>query len=126
MIAPTIDHLTNAFPSVVARHLFHHYCTSTSRILITMGEIGPNPYLTLCSPTRLLDTNSPSSAALRMSMLSTTLVHFVSDLENSGATEGKPNWPEQKAQLREMGRKFKRAALANIMLTSSSASQECE
>ncbi|ORY24898.1 hypothetical protein BCR39DRAFT_561360 [Naematelia encephala] len=112
-----LDLLSNAYPSPVARTLFHHYRSNASRILITMGNIGPNPLLALCTPLMLLNTDSPASAAIRMSMLSTSVAHFTHETEE--VVELKrlgPQWPKQKEVLQEMGRKFKQAALANMML----------
>jgi hypothetical protein len=120
-LGTSTDVLTNAFPSSTARTLFHHYCNVTSRILITMGNIGPNPLLALCTPLRLLDTKSAASAAMRMSMLSTSVAHFAHETEEH---MGLPNlgaaWAHQKAQLRTMSEKFKKAALSNITLSASS------
>lgn len=115
------DVLSNAFPSPTARTLFHHYCNVTSRILITMGNIGPNPLLALCTPFRLLDTNSAAAAAMRMSVLSTSVAHYAHETEEA---VGKANlgrmWESQKSQLRAMSEKFKKAAVSNILLCTSS------
>ena len=114
------DVLSNAFPSATARTLFHHYCNVTSRILITMGNIGPNPLLAICTPLRLLDTNAAASAAMRMAMLSTSVAHFAHETEQHiPAAQLPPAWRDQKAQLKAMSNKFKKAALANILLTAS-------
>ncbi|KAK4689735.1 hypothetical protein P7C73_g392, partial [Tremellales sp. Uapishka_1] len=116
------DVLANAFPSPVARTLFHHYCNVTSRILITMGNIGPNPLLALCTPLSLLDTSSAASAAMRMSMLSTSTTHFAHEtaeaLGRGGVGVG---WKEKRAAMKELGRKFKRAAQSNVLLASASS-----
>jgi hypothetical protein len=99
-----------------------HFCNNTSRILITMGanNNAPNPLLGLCTPAKLLDTNSAASAALRMSMLSMSVTH----LPYGGAlgidpTAHGPTWAGQKASLKALGNKFKRAALSNILLAAS-------
>ncbi|WWD22184.1 hypothetical protein CI109_106675 [Kwoniella shandongensis] len=117
LTAGTIDVLSNAFPSPTARTLFHHYCNTASRILITMGNIGPNPLSALCTPLKLLDTNSAASAAIRMSMLSTGVAHFTHETADTvSKDELGQGWAEQRKRLKEMGNKFKRAALANITL----------
>ncbi|WWC59260.1 uncharacterized protein I303_101810 [Kwoniella dejecticola CBS 10117] len=122
LTAGVIDVLSNAFPSPIARTLFHHYCNTASKILITMGNIGPNPLLTLCTPVKLLDTNSAASAAIRMSMLSTAIAHFIhetnSTLKQSGMGVGQ--WERMKLKMKEMSNKFKKAALSNITLAASS------
>lgn len=82
-----------------------------------MGNIGPNPLLTLCTPNKLLDTSSAASAAIRMSMLSTSIAHFTHEtVELVGVVNLGPGWPDQKGRLDAMGRKFKKAALSNILL----------
>lgn len=82
-----------------------------------MGNIGPNPLLAICTPHRLLDTKSAASAAMRMSMLSTSVAHFAHDTEHYMPAADLPaSWDEQKAQLKAMSHKFKKAALANILL----------
>ncbi|KAK8846872.1 hypothetical protein IAR55_005962 [Kwoniella newhampshirensis] len=117
LTAGTIDVLSNAFPSPTARTLFHHYCNTASRILITMGNIGPNPLLALCTPLKLLDTNSAASAAIRMSMLSAGVAHFTHETADAvGKSELGPGWRDQRNKLKEMGNKFKKAALSNITL----------
>ncbi|OCF32134.1 hypothetical protein I316_06290 [Kwoniella heveanensis BCC8398] len=115
--AGTIDVLSNAFPSPTARTLFHHYCNTASRILVTMGNIGPNPLLALCTPLKLLDTNSAASAAIRMSMLSVGIAHFTHETKDTvGLAELGPNWENQRQKLKDMGKKFKKAALSNVTL----------
>ena len=115
------DVLSNAFPSPTARTLFHHYCNVTSRILITMGNIGPNPLLAICTPLRLLDTNSAASAAMRMSMLSTAIAHYAHETEQQLYSKDAPAiWADQKSQLKAMSNKFKKAALSNILLSAKS------
>ncbi|TYJ55671.1 hypothetical protein B9479_003574 [Cryptococcus floricola] len=112
-----VDVLSNAFPSPTSRMLFHHYCNTASRILVTMGNIGPNPLLAFCTPGRLLDTNSAASAAVRMSMLSTGVAHFTHETSYAvGRAELGVGWEGQCKKLKELGNKFKRAALANITL----------
>ncbi|WRT64943.1 uncharacterized protein IL334_001883 [Kwoniella shivajii] len=124
LTAGVIDVLSNAFPSPTARTLFHHYCNTASRILITMGNIGPNPLLALCTPIKLLDTNSAASAAIRMSMLSTGISHFTH--ETGAALKGVElgmsigHWERMKLKLKEISGKFKKAALSNITLAASS------
>ncbi|OCF59004.1 hypothetical protein L486_03502 [Kwoniella mangroviensis CBS 10435] len=126
LTAGVIDVLSNAFPSPTARMLFHHYCNTASRILITMGNIGPNPLLALCTPVKLLDTNSAASAAIRMSMLSTGIAHFIhetgSSLKNTelAVMLGKGQWERMRGKLKEISGKFKKAALSNITLAASS------
>ncbi len=117
----SIDALSNAFPSPTARSLFLHYCNSTSRICITINAVSaPNPLLSLCTPLKLLDTNSAASAALRMSMLSTSVTHFSYEMQQAVGIEALgPAWTGQKASLRAFGNKFKRAALSNILLAAS-------
>ncbi|WVQ84847.1 hypothetical protein IAT38_007004 [Cryptococcus sp. DSM 104549] len=121
LTAGTIDVLSNAFPSPTARTLFHHYCNTASRILITMGNIGPNPLLALCTPLKLLDTNSAASAAIRMSMLSAGVAHFTHETADAVSKEelGR-HWEAQRQTLKEMGNKFKKAALSNITLAARS------
>ncbi|WVQ99110.1 hypothetical protein IAU59_006242 [Kwoniella sp. CBS 9459] len=115
--AGTIDVLSNAFPSPTARTLFHHYCNTASRILVTMGNIGPNPLLALCTPLKLLDTNSAASAAIRMSMLSVGIAHFAHETKDTvGPARLGPDWENQRQKLKEMGKKFKKAALSNVTL----------
>ncbi|WWC67750.1 uncharacterized protein I206_101662 [Kwoniella pini CBS 10737] len=136
LTAGVIDVLTNAFPSPIARTLFHHYCNTASKILITMGNIGPNPLLTLCTPVKLLDTNSAASAAIRMSMLSTAIAHFIHEtnslLKQSNSSNlglsynlglegmGVGQWERMKLKMKEMSNKFKKASLSNITLAASS------
>ncbi|WVR07883.1 hypothetical protein IAU60_004926 [Kwoniella sp. DSM 27419] len=115
--AGTIDVLSNAFPSPTARFIFHHYCNTASRILVTMGNIGPNPLLALCTPVKLLDTNSAASAAIRMSMLSVGLAHFTHETKEAvGPNELGTSWAVLKENLKEMSNRFKKAALSNITL----------
>ncbi|AFR97193.2 hypothetical protein C343_05329 [Cryptococcus neoformans C23] len=117
LTAGTVDVLSNAFPSPTARTLFHHYFNTASRILITMGNIGPNPLLAVCTPLKLLDTNSAASAAIRMSMLSVGVAHFTHETKDAvGKNELGRNWETQRKKLKEMGSKFKKAALSNITL----------
>ncbi|RSH82889.1 hypothetical protein EHS25_005879 [Saitozyma podzolica] len=116
-----IDLLSNAFPSPTARTLFHHYCNVTSRFLITMGNIGPNPLLALCTPLNLLDTSSAACAAIRMSMLSISVTHFVHETEEAAGVPGMgPAWSSQKSTLKAMSDKFKKAAVASILLAAGS------
>ncbi|GFZ52220.1 hypothetical protein JCM24511_09993 [Saitozyma sp. JCM 24511] len=116
-----IDLLSNAFPSPTARTLFHHYCNVTSRFLITMGNIGPNPLLALCTPLNLLDTSSAACAAIRMSMLSISVTHFVHETEEAVGVPGMgPAWSSQKSTLKAMSDKFKKAAVASILLAAGS------
>ncbi|WWC87118.1 uncharacterized protein L201_002004 [Kwoniella dendrophila CBS 6074] len=126
LTAGVIDVLSNAFPSPTARTIFHHYCNTASRILITMGNIGPNPLLALCTPIKLLDTNSAASAAIRMSMLSTGIAHFIHEtglnIKSSSAEQnlGLGQWQRMRLKLKEISDKFKKAALSNITLAASS------
>jgi hypothetical protein len=86
-----------------------------------MGNIGPNPLLTLCTPKILLDTTSAASASIRMSMLSTSIAHFTHEtVDMIGLANLGPAWTGQKVKLDEMGRKFKKAALSNILLAENS------
>lgn len=82
-----------------------------------MGNIGPNPLLAVCTPLKLLDTNSAASAAIRMSMLSVGVAHFTHETKDAvGKNELGRNWEIQRKKLKEMGSKFKKAALSNITL----------
>ena len=113
----SLESLTDAFPSPTALLLFHNFCTNTSRILVTMGDNGPNPILGLCTQQRLLDITSPAAAAMRMSMLSASVVHYVYETEQLGEhTPAGVKWGEYKINLKEMSDKFKRAAVSNIVL----------
>jgi hypothetical protein len=114
-LPPNIDVLSNAFPTPTARQLFHHYCNSTSRILITMGNIGPNPLLSLCTPVKLLDTFSAASAALRMALLSASVTHFLWVAE-AALDHPDEHWERQKASMKALSYKFKQDALTYIML----------
>lgn len=113
------DVLSSAFPSPTARHLFHHYCNVTSRLLITMGDIGPNPLLTLCTPLTLLDTGSATSAAIRMSILSISTAHFAHDTLN-GPTKvvnlADTTWASRCEALGTVSSRLKKAAISNITL----------
>lgn len=111
------DVLSNAFSSPSARTLFHHYCNVSARFLVTMGNIGPNPLVTLCTPSKLLDTSSAASAAIRMSLLSTSMAHFTYEtVDLVGAANLGRNWASTRARLDAVGRKFKKAALSNIFM----------
>ena len=84
-----------------------------------MGNIGPNPLLALCTPLRLLDTTSATSAAMRMSMLSISVAHFAHETEQVlGVDVLGGTWigGGQKKQLKRMSEKFKKAALSNLTL----------
>ena len=111
------DFLSLAFPSPAARLLFHHYCNVTSRLLITMGNVGPNPLLALCTPLKLLDTASAWAGAIRMSILSISATHFAHETEGSVGKEllGE-EWDAKRVRLKELSRKFKKAALCNVYL----------
>jgi hypothetical protein len=113
------DVLSRAFPSPTARLLFHHYCNVTSRLLITMGDVGQNPLLTLCTPLTLLDTASATSAAIRMSILSISTAHFAHDTLD-GPTEvvsvANTTWSSRCEALETVSARFKKAALCNITL----------
>lgn len=86
-----------------------------------MGNIGPNPLLAICTPLRLLDTNSAASAAMRMSMLSTSIAHYAHETGQLLYNNQVPAvWADQKAQLKAMSNKFKKAALSNILLSAKS------
>jgi hypothetical protein len=86
-----------------------------------MGNIGPNPLVTLCTPGKLLDTNSAASAAIRMSILSTSIAHFTYETADIvGAAHLPTRWAETKAKLDAVGAKFKKAALSNIFLAETS------
>jgi hypothetical protein len=114
------DILSTAFPSPTSRLLFHHYCNVTSRLLITMGNIGPNPLLTLCTPLTLLDTASATSAAIRMSILSISTAHFAHDTPASEIAASTNlsdfNWVTTCNSLETVSGRFKKAALSNITL----------
>jgi hypothetical protein len=115
------DILSTAFPSPTSRLLFHHYCNVTSRLLITMGNIGPNPLLTLCTPLTLLDTASATSAAIRMSILSISTAHFAHDIPPSEvvappATQSEFSWSKACDSLETVSGRFKKASLSNITL----------
>ncbi|KAH8080224.1 fungal-specific transcription factor domain-containing protein [Filobasidium floriforme] len=127
-----------------------------------MGNNGPhkNPILTLCTPQRLLDTSSAAAAALRMSMLSTSIAHLENELTarekrrrgcgcrcqnqgRDGDSNGDLNMERNRLQdedphldrgraaylhvrdrLREVGKRFKTAALANIVLVEEDESDQ--
>jgi hypothetical protein len=127
-----------------------------------MGNNGPhkNPILTLCTPQRLLDTSSAAAAALRMSMLSTSIAHLENELTarekrrrgcgcrcQTQGRDGDPNremgggrlededphldrgraaYLHVRDRLREVGKRFKTAALANIVLVEEDESDQCE
>jgi hypothetical protein len=156
--------LQSAFPSPLALQLFHHFANHASRILVTMGNNGPhkNPILTLCTPQRLLDTSSAAAAALRMSMLSTSIAHLENELtarekrrrgygcrcqsqgrdgdsngdlnmersrlenEDLHVDRGRAAYLHVRDRLREVGKRFKTAALANIVLVEEDESDQCE
>jgi hypothetical protein len=80
-----------------------------------MGNIGPNPLLSLCTPVKLLDTFSAASAALRMSLLSASVTHFLWITE-AAQDQDDERWDHQKASMKALSYKFKQAALTNIML----------
>ena len=127
-----------------------------------MGNNGPhkNPILTLCTPQRLLDTSSAAAAALRMSMLSTSIAHLENELtarekrrrgcacrcvnqgrdgDSNGDIEGgrlgdgdlhldrgRAAYLHVRDRLREVGKRFKTAALANIVLVEEDESDQCK
>jgi hypothetical protein len=129
-----------------------------------MGNNGPhkNPILTLCTPQRLLDTSSAAAAALRMSMLSTSIAHLENELtarekrrrgcgcrcQNQGRDgdsngdlnmdrnrlededphldRGRAAYLHVRDRLREVGKRFKTAALANIVLVEEDESDQCK
>lgn len=129
-----------------------------------MGNNGPhkNPILTLCTPQRLLDTSSAAAAALRMSMLSTSIAHLENELtarekrrrgygcrcqsqgrdgdsngdlnmersrlenEDPHLDRGRAAYLHVRDRLREVGKRFKTAALANIVLVEEDESDQCE
>jgi hypothetical protein len=113
----SLDVLSNAFPSPAARSLFHHYANYTSKILLTMGNKGPNPFLSLCTSLNLLDTSSPAAAAIRMSILSTSVAHL-SFITEDIYIQHNPiiPWQVKKDALKRLSDKFKRAALSNSLL----------
>ncbi|ORX39448.1 fungal-specific transcription factor domain-domain-containing protein [Kockovaella imperatae] len=121
----SLDFLTDAFPSPTALLLFHNFCNNTSRILVTMGDMGPNPLLGLCTPSRLLDVTSPGAAAMRMSMLSASIVHYAYETEQIGDhLSFGSKWAQHRTDLKEMSDKFKRAAVANIVLAAGGEGSE--
>lgn len=84
-----------------------------------MGDIGPNPLLTLCTPLTLLDTGSATSAAIRMSILSISTAHFAHDTLD-GPTEvvnvADTTWASRCEALGTVSGRLKKAALSNITL----------
>lgn len=118
-IPQSIDHLASAFPSALGRQLFHHYITETSKILITMGNSGPNPFLSLSEPLVLLDNNSPSSAALRMAILSTSVTHLKHITEDKTSIAPLIRWAVSTDDhpMSVLGNKFKKASLANLTMS---------
>ncbi|KAL7419001.1 hypothetical protein Q5752_006685 [Cryptotrichosporon argae] len=75
----TMEPFMQAFPSPSARRLFHHYLTSTSTIVIAMGQRddwSQNPFLAVSLPLISLNTESPARAALRLSLLSAAAAHI--------------------------------------------------
>jgi hypothetical protein len=126
---PTTQALRSAFPSPLALQLFHHFANHASRILVTMGNNGPhkNPILTLCTPQRLLDTSSAAAAALRMSMLSTSVAHLENELTAREKRKGNDGlFNPIKERLQEVGRRLKTAALANIVLVEEDETDQCK
>jgi len=129
---PTAQALQSAFPSPLALQLFHHFANHASRILVTMGNNGPhkNPILTLCTPQRLLDTSSAAAAALRMSMLSTSIAHLENELTAREKRKGHglegASYLHVRDRLHEVGRRFKTAALANIVLVEEDETDQCK
>jgi hypothetical protein len=94
-----------------------------------MGNNGPhkNPILTLCTPQRLLDTSSAAAAALRMSMLSTSVAHLENELTAREKRKGNDGlFNPIKERLQEVGRRLKTAALANIVLVEEDETDQCE
>lgn len=84
-----------------------------------MGDIGPNPLLTLCTPPILLDTASATSTAIRMSILSISTAHFAQDTSNEAANllgEGGNSWSSRQQSLETVSKQLKKAALSNITL----------
>ena len=58
---------------------------------------------------------------MRMSMLSTSVAHYAHETEQHILPMDLPlNWTEQKEKLKEMSHRFKKAALANILLAAGS------
>ena len=84
-----------------------------------MGDIGPNPLLTLCTPLTLLDTGSATSAAIRMSILSISTAHFAHDTLN-GPTKvvnlADTTWASRCEALGTVSGRLKKAAISNITL----------
>lgn len=125
----TAEALKSAFPSTLALQLFHHFCNSACRVLVTMGNNGPqkNPILSLCTPQRLLDMSSAAAAALRMSMLSTSVAHLENELTLRERRKDRQGpFAQIKQQLHEVGQSFKTAALANIVLVEQDEGDQCE
>jgi hypothetical protein len=122
--------LTSAFPSPFSLQLFHHFLNYTSRILITMGNIGPNPLLTICASARLLDTACAGSAALRMSILSASTAHLISEAGERSSSSGNSSWiagwTSLKKSLQGLGEMFRKAAVANIVLAENDGTDQCE
>jgi len=83
-----------------------------------MGNIGPNPLLAFCTPNKLLDTASPASAAIRMSIMSISVVHLVLETQDmvGPIMSGRMEWDIRKKRMMEMSGKFKKAALSNLLL----------
>ena len=107
--------LKDAFPSPIGLQLFHYFYQVASQHLVTMGESGVNPILTLCTPARLLDTSCAAAAALRMSILSVSLAHISNDLRMSKVCNEEQKGPLMQG-IQALGAKLKTATLANIVL----------
>lgn len=101
----------HAFPSAAARHLFHHYISSTSRIVIALGndDMSQNPILAVALPMVLLDTNSPACAALRLSLLSTAAAHL--DHLQPGGQLVKTN------DMNVLAQKMKKQAMGHLVMS---------
>lgn len=85
-----------------------------------MGNVGPNPLLALCTPLKLLDTASAWAGAIRMSILSISATHFAHETVGTVGVDmlgGEREWEGGKRRrLKELSRKFKKAALCNVYL----------
>lgn len=112
--------MKSAFPSPLSSQLFHHFCASTSRILVTMGNRRePNPILSTCTPTRILDLGSAAAAALRMSVMSISVAHLANDAKtDAGRMQGAegPRWQAIIAAVEAQSRRLRSAALASVVL----------
>ncbi len=118
------DKLSQVFPSQLARQLFNFYVTTTSRILITMGTRGPNPFLSLTSSVGFFDTAAAENCALRMGMLATSANHYLYCIRSNEKWNGQE--PPILNILENIGKRFKMAAWSNLTIAVSNAEYDAQ